>query len=73
MVRKFRFNFAKLTSKATSQLAKYGSGEGKAIPGYIFLKVGGIESLRELANELKLGSILVTGTNGKNNYNNFFN
>lgn len=65
MVRKFRFNFAKLTSKATSQLAKYGSGEGKAIPGYIFLKVGGIESLRELANELKLGSILVTGTNGK--------
>ena len=33
--------------------------------GHIFTKIGGYESVKELASQLKIGSILITGTNGK--------
>ena len=65
MVNKLRVDFAKLSGKVVTQLSKIGSGAGKNIPGYVFAKVGGQESVADIAKDLKLGSVLVTGTNGK--------
>lgn len=56
---------AKITGKVVGQLSKIGPGEGKNIPGYAFMKVGGEESVSQIAKDLKMGSVLVTGTNGK--------
>ena len=39
---------------------------GKSYPGYLFLRYAGLDSLGNLAKEqIKDGSILITGTNGK--------
>ena len=65
MVSFFKFNIAKLSGKVACQLAKYGPGSGGTYPGHVFTKIGGQESIPELASGLKLGSVLVTGTNGK--------
>lgn len=60
-----RFYLAKATGKVTTKLSKIGPGAGKNIPGYMFSKIGGKESIASLAHDLKHGSVLVTGTNGK--------
>ena len=65
MVNLLKFNIAKLSGKAVAFLAKRGSGSGGTYAGHIFTKVGGQESIRELASQLKIGSVLITGTNGK--------
>lgn len=65
MVNILRYNLAKIAGKAGIHIAKLGSGEGNSFPGLVFLKIGGFESLKALSNELDIGSILVTGTNGK--------
>nr|WP_294999010.1 Mur ligase family protein [uncultured Methanobrevibacter sp.] len=65
MVSRIRVNFAKLSGKVVTQLSKIGPGAGKNIPGYVFAKVGGQGAVADIANDLKLGSVLVTGTNGK--------
>ena len=65
MVNLLKFNIAKLSGKAVAFLAKRGSGSGGTYAGHIFTKVGGQESIQELASQLKIGSVLITGTNGK--------
>lgn len=60
-----KFKLAKMIGKITSAVSKIGPGAGGNIPGHMVLKVGGDEALRQLASELKLGAVLVTGTNGK--------
>ena len=65
MVSFFKFNMAKISGKVACQLAKYGPGSGGTYPGHIFTKIGGQESIPKLASGLKLGSVLITGTNGK--------
>lgn len=65
MVSSFKFNIAKLSGKVACQLAKYGPGSGGTYPGHIFTKIGGQESIPQLSSNLKLGSVLITGTNGK--------
>ena len=65
MVSFFKFNIAKLSGKVACKLAKYGPGSGGTYPGHVFTKIGGQESIPELASGLKLGSVLITGTNGK--------
>ena len=62
---KFRFNIAKLGFKLTSQLSKLGIGGGMSLPGYVFYKIAGNEGIKNLACEMDIGSILITGTNGK--------
>lgn len=62
---KARLFVAKISSKVVSQLSKIGPGQGKNIPGYVFSKIGGRQSVVDVASELKLGSVLITGTNGK--------
>ena len=65
MVSRLRVDIAKLSGKVVTQLSKLGPGAGKNIPGYVFAKVGGRGSVADIAKDLKLGSVLVTGTNGK--------
>lgn len=65
MVNLLRYNFAKFMGKMAAIGASYGSGMGKSFPGWLFFKFGTYESLNDLANELAIGSILITGTNGK--------
>ena len=62
---KFRFNIAKLGFKLTSQLSKLRIGGGMSLPGYVFYKIAGNEGIKNLACEMDIGSILITGTNGK--------
>ena len=65
MVSFFKFNMAKFSGKVACQLAKYGPGSGGTYPGHIFTKIAGQESISELSSDLKYGSVLITGTNGK--------
>lgn len=65
MVNKIRLNIAKFAAKVASQVAKLGSGSGGNFPGYVFFKFAGQEALFDLSHEMKVGPILVTGTNGK--------
>ena len=65
MVNLIKFNIAKLAGKTAIQLAKRGPGSGGTYPGHIFTKIGGYDSISKLASDLKIGSVLITGTNGK--------
>lgn len=65
MVNKLRFNIAKFGAKIASQVSKLGFGSGNNLPGYVFYKVAGKEALKDLAHEMNVGPILITGTNGK--------
>ena len=65
MVSFIKFNIAKFSGKVACQLAKYGPGSGGTYPGHVFTKIGGQESIPKLSSDLKLGSVLITGTNGK--------
>ena len=65
MVNLIRYNVAKISGKASYHLAKRGPGSGGTYPGHIFTKIGGYDSIAKLASDLKIGSVLVTGTNGK--------
>lgn len=65
MVSFFKFNMAKFSGKVACQLAKYGPGSGGTYPGHIFTKIAGQEAISELSSDLKYGSVLITGTNGK--------
>lgn len=65
MVGKIRYKIAKTMGKIGIRIVKFGSGMGKSFPGMVFFKFGTYEALNNLSKESKLGSILVTGTNGK--------
>ena len=58
-------NLGKFLAKVGGPFARFGSGSGKSFPGIIFSKVAGIEAISDLSDDLKIGSILLTGTNGK--------
>lgn len=60
-----RYNLAKIMGKAAGPISKLGPGAGTSFPGIVFLKIGGTDSLKRLSDELDIGSIMVTGTNGK--------
>lgn len=62
---KIRFNVAKFGAKVASQVSKFGFGSGNNLPGYVFYKIAGKEALKDLAHEMSIGPILITGTNGK--------
>jgi len=62
---KIRCKSAKMSGKLAKRLVKVGKGMGKSFPGYLFLKIGSGSCLKELAKEPNIGSIIITGTNGK--------
>lgn len=65
MFKNFKFNFAKCIGKTLCILLDKGPTGGMSYPGYIFSSIAGQDSIVNLTNDLGIGSILVTGTNGK--------
>jgi len=62
---KIRCQTAKVSGKLAKRMVKLGKGMGKSFPGYLFLKIGSYDCLKELAKTPRVGSIIITGTNGK--------
>lgn len=62
---KIRCKTAEYTGKLSKHVIKLGSGMGKSFPGYIYLRVGNLECVRVLSKKMRIGSIILTGTNGK--------
>jgi len=60
-----RCALAQLAGKLSKYIIKLGRGMGKSFPGYIYLKIGKKECVSKLTSNLDIGSILITGTNGK--------
>ncbi|MBE6505947.1 MAG: UDP-N-acetylmuramyl peptide synthase [Methanobrevibacter millerae] len=60
-----KVSIAKALAKIGGPVSKLGSGSGKSFAGIIFSKVAGIDAISELSNDLAIGSIILTGTNGK--------
>jgi UDP-N-acetylmuramyl tripeptide synthase len=56
---------AESAGKLSKHLIKLGSGMGKSYPGYLFLKLGSLNCVNYLAKKLEIGTIIITGTNGK--------
>ncbi len=65
ILQNIRCKTAELMGKLAKYLIKLGSGMGKSFPGYIYLKIGKKECVSKLASELEIGSVIITGTNGK--------
>jgi UDP-N-acetylmuramyl tripeptide synthase len=62
---KLRCKTAKISGKLAKHLVKVGKGMGKSFPGYLYLRIGSDNCLMELAKQPRIGSIIITGTNGK--------
>ena len=61
-----KYKIVKKFSQLTLKSMHYLPTGGKSFPGYLFLKYAGRENLPQLADEqIAIGSILLTGTNGK--------
>ncbi|WP_406532629.1 Mur ligase family protein [Methanobrevibacter sp.] len=65
MVGTVKFNIAKISGKLATLMAKWGPGSGGTYPGHIFTRIAGEDGISKLASDLKIGSVLITGTNGK--------
>lgn len=61
----FKCITARIAGKLALSMVKFGKGMGRSFPGYLFLKIGGLDCLRELSKRSRIGNILITGTNGK--------
>lgn len=62
---KIRCKTARISGKFAKNVVKLGKGMGKSFPGYLFLNIGSDDCLRELTKQPRIGSIIITGTNGK--------
>lgn len=61
-----KYSISKLIGKLTYLVLKVMPTGGKAYPGYLYLKNMGVENLNMLIkDQIRDGSILITGTNGK--------
>jgi UDP-N-acetylmuramyl tripeptide synthase len=56
---------AESAGKIAKRLVRIGSGMGKSFPGYVYLKIGSRNCVADLAKKPEIGSIIITGTNGK--------
>ena len=66
MVNKIKFLVAKTLGQLSFPVLKALPTGGKSFPGLLYLNIAGKEALGDLSqNQLDIGSILVTGTNGK--------
>ena len=60
-----KISIAKFVAKVGGPFSKLGSGSGKSFAGIIFTKIAGVDGVLELSKDLDIGSIVLTGTNGK--------
>jgi len=65
MVNKLKFIAGKSLAKVLGPFSSLGSGSGKSFAGIVFSKVAGLDAISDLSKELKIGSVIITGTNGK--------
>lgn len=66
MDKSLKYKISKIIGQLTYNGLKYLPTGGLAYPGYMFLKYGGLDNLNTLVHDrIKIGSILITGTNGK--------
>ncbi|MEE1129603.1 MAG: Mur ligase family protein [Methanobrevibacter sp.] len=65
MMSSVKVNIAKVIAKVGGPFSKLGSGSGKSFAGILFTRIAGVEAVSEISKELKIGSIILTGTNGK--------
>lgn len=66
MVNFIKFHVAKTLGKLSFPILKVLPTGGKSFPGLLYLNIAGKEALGDLSNhQLDMGSILITGTNGK--------
>ncbi|MBE6485960.1 MAG: UDP-N-acetylmuramyl peptide synthase [Methanosphaera stadtmanae] len=66
MVNFIKFHVAKTLGKLSFPVLKVLPTGGKSFPGLLYLNIAGKEALGDLSNhQLDMGSILITGTNGK--------
>ena len=66
MKKGLKYSLMKTVGYLSYNLLKILPTGGKSYPGYLFLRYAGLDSLGNLAKEqIKDGSILITGTNGK--------
>ncbi len=56
---------AELAGRLALHLVKLGPGMGRSFPGWLTIKLGGLEAVRRLAQRPRHGVVLITGTNGK--------
>ena len=62
----FKFFIAKTLGQVAFPILKIMPTGGKSFPGLLYLNIAGKESLHDLSkSQIDMGSILVTGTNGK--------
>ena len=61
----FKISAAKLIAKVGGPFSKLGSGSGKSFAGIIFTRIAGVDAVSELSKDMGIGSIILTGTNGK--------
>jgi UDP-N-acetylmuramyl tripeptide synthase len=60
-----RCKTAESIAKLSKVFIKLGSGMGKSFPGHLYLRIGKKECVNYLARKLNIGSVIITGTNGK--------
>ena len=60
-----KIDIAKLIAKVGGPFSRFGPGSGKSFAGILFTKIAGVEGVLDLSKDLGIGSIILTGTNGK--------
>ena len=61
----FKISMAKFIAKVGGPFSKLGSGSGKSFAGIIFTRIAGVDAVSELSKDMGIGSVILTGTNGK--------
>lgn len=61
----FKVSIAKFVAKVGGPFSRLGSGSGKSFAGIIFTRIAGVDAVSELSKDLDIGSVILTGTNGK--------
>lgn len=65
IIQNIRCKTAESMGKLSKVFIKLGSGMGKSFPGHLYLRIGKQECVNYLARKLNIGSVIITGTNGK--------
>ena len=60
-----KVSIAKFIAKVGGPFSRFGSGSGKSFAGILFTKIAGVDEISELSKDLGIGSVILTGTNGK--------
>ena len=60
-----KVSIAKFIAKVGGPFSRFGPGSGKSFAGILFTKIAGVDGVLEISKDLDIGSVILTGTNGK--------